>query len=52
MDFDVFTIKVNEYKTFVVKMAQDATIINNTKVTYELVCDVESLLGLTCIFPC
>jgi hypothetical protein len=52
MDFDVFTIKVNEYKTLVVKMAQNATTINNTKVTYELVCDVESLLGLTCVFPC
>jgi hypothetical protein len=52
MDFDVFTIKVNEYKTLVVKMAQDTITINNTKVNYELVCDVESLLGLTCVFLC
>jgi hypothetical protein len=52
MDFDVFTIKVNEYKTLVVKMAQDVTTINKTKVNYELVCDVDNLLGFTCIFPC
>jgi hypothetical protein len=32
-------------------VAQDTTTINTTKVNYELLCDVETLLGFMCIFP-
>jgi hypothetical protein len=42
---------LNEYKPLIMKMAQDTTTINTTKVNHELLCDVETLLGFTCIFP-
>jgi hypothetical protein len=42
---------LNEYKPLIVKVAQDTATINTTKVNHELLCDVETLLGFTCIFP-
>jgi hypothetical protein len=32
-------------------MVQDIASINTTKVNYELLCDAETLLGFTCVFP-
>jgi hypothetical protein len=40
-----------EYKPLVVKMAIDSTIIDIVKANYELLCDLESLLGLACVLP-
>ncbi len=42
---------LNEYKPLIMKVAQDTATINTTKVNHELLCDVETLLGFTCIFP-
>jgi hypothetical protein len=42
---------LNEHKPLIVKMAQDIATINTTKVNYELLCDVGTLLGFTCVFP-
>lgn len=38
----------NEYKRLVVKMNHDVTNIPNTKINYELLRDVEIVMGLTC----
>jgi len=40
-----------EYKTLVVKMAQNNVIIGNAKVNYELLHDVETLLVCFHILP-
>jgi hypothetical protein len=32
-------------------MIQDNVAIEIAKVNYELLCDVETLLGLACVFP-
>jgi hypothetical protein len=42
---------LNEYKPLIMKMAQDIPTINTTRVNYESLCDVETLLSFTCIFP-
>jgi hypothetical protein len=42
---------LNEYKAFVVKMAIDSVSVQITKVNYELLCDVETLLGLAYVIP-
>jgi hypothetical protein len=33
------------------KMAQDNVVVHMGKVNYELLCNVENFLGLTCIMP-
>jgi hypothetical protein len=40
---------LNEYKALVVKMAKDKVTIDITKTNYELMCDLEMLLGIFCI---
>jgi hypothetical protein len=41
----------SEYKALVVKMVEDSVIIDTSKTNYELLCDLETLLGLSCITP-
>lgn len=40
---------LNEYKALVVKMVVDSASVQIVKAKYELLCDVEMLLGLTFI---
>jgi hypothetical protein len=40
-----------EYRSLVVKMVHDNVVFQTTKVNYELLCDVETFLGLACIMP-
>jgi hypothetical protein len=40
-----------EYKTLVVKIVEDSVTIDIAKTNYELLCDLETLLGLSCIIP-
>jgi hypothetical protein len=42
---------LNEYEAFVVKMAIDSASGQITEANYELLCDVETLLGLACVIP-
>ncbi len=42
---------LSEYKALVVKMVEDNVIVDTTKINYELMCDLETLLGLSCIIP-
>ncbi len=39
----------NEYKTFMVKMVNDGASISSVKTNYELLCNVEIIMGLTCV---
>jgi hypothetical protein len=41
----------NEYKTLVIKMVEDNVTLDIGKTNYELMCDLEMLLGLSCIIP-
>jgi hypothetical protein len=41
----------SEYKTLVTKMVEDNVIVDISKTNYELMCDLETLLGLSCIIP-
>jgi hypothetical protein len=40
-----------EYKTLVVKMSDDAASNAATNINYELLCDVEIVMGLTFVLP-
>lgn len=40
---------LNEYKALVVKMTIDSASVQIVKAKYELLCDVEMLLGFACI---
>jgi len=40
---------LNEYRTLVIKMVEDNVIVEIGKTNYELLCDLEMLLGLSCI---
>lgn len=42
---------LNKYKPLIVKMVKVNSTINITKPNYELLCDVETFLGLTCVLP-
>jgi hypothetical protein len=42
---------LNEYKTLVVEMAKDNVTIDVAKTNYELMCDPNTLMGLSCIIP-
>ncbi len=42
---------LNEYKALVVKMVEDNVTDNTTKTNYELLCKLETLLGLFYIIP-
>ncbi len=41
-----------EYKTLVVKMVMDQNTNQQSKFNYEHLCELQILLGLTCICPC
>jgi hypothetical protein len=41
----------SEYKVLVVKMVKDSVIVDTIKTNYELLCDLEMLLGLSCSIP-
>jgi hypothetical protein len=43
---------LNEYKGLVIKMVEDNVIIDTTKTNYELLCNLEMLLGLSTSFLC
>jgi hypothetical protein len=40
-----------EYKTLVVKMSDDVANNVTININYELLCDVETVMGLTCVLP-
>jgi hypothetical protein len=40
-----------EYKTLVVKMHDDLHIVVVTKTNLQYICDIEVVMGLTCIMP-
>jgi len=40
---------LNEYKTLVIKMVEDNVTVEIGKTNYEFLCDLEMLLGLSCI---
>ncbi len=40
-----------KYKTLVVKMSDDATSNATTNTNCELLCDVETIMGLMCVLP-
>jgi hypothetical protein len=40
-----------EYKSLVVKMGDDMAKNASTKNNYELLCDCDIVLGLTCVLP-
>jgi hypothetical protein len=42
---------LNEYQMLVVKMVEDNVSIAIVKANYELLYDVETLLGLVCVLP-
>jgi len=44
-------VVLEEFKTLLVKMAEDATTNEFVIVNYELLCDIETILGLTCLPP-
>ncbi len=40
-----------EYKLLLVKMVEDVATVDNAKANYELLCNVETLLGLPHVLP-
>ncbi len=42
---------LEEFKSLLVKMAQDVTINESTTTNCELTCEVETILGLTSTMP-
>jgi len=42
---------LQKYKTFVVKMVNDSIGNTSAKNNYELLCDCDTILGLTCVLP-
>jgi hypothetical protein len=46
-----FKILVFEYKSVVMKMFEDLLINHVAATNYELFCDVETMMGLTCVLP-
>jgi hypothetical protein len=42
---------VEKYKPLVVKMSDDAISNATINTNYELLCDVETIMGLTCVLP-
>jgi hypothetical protein len=42
---------LSEYKTLVIKMVEDNVTLDIGKTNYEVMCDLEMLLGLSCIIP-
>ncbi len=44
-------VVLEEFKTLIVKMAQDYVFNEFVAVNYELLCDVETIMGFTCVIP-
>jgi hypothetical protein len=42
---------LRKYKTLVVKMNDDFVNNVNVKTNYEFLCDVETIMGLSCVLP-
>jgi hypothetical protein len=42
---------LSEYKALVVKMVKNSVSVDITETNCELMCDPETLLGLSCIIP-
>jgi hypothetical protein len=42
---------LGEYKALVVKMVKNSVSVDIIKPNCELICDLETLLGLSCIIP-
>ncbi len=42
---------VFEYRFVVMKMSEDLPINHVVATNYELLCDVETMMGLTCVLP-
>ncbi len=42
---------LTKYKSLIVKMGDDMTKKASTKNNYELLCDCDIVLGLTCVLP-
>jgi hypothetical protein len=40
-----------QYKPLLVKMVEDVATVDNAKANYELICNVETLLGLPYVLP-
>jgi hypothetical protein len=44
-------VVLEEFKTLFVKLAEDTTTNEFVIVNYELLCDIETVMGLTCLLP-
>jgi len=44
-------VVLEEFKTLLVKMAKDVVVNENTTINYELLCDIEIVLGFTYLLP-
>jgi hypothetical protein len=44
-------IMLNEYKTLVLKMHQDSKVNNRIAHNLELLCDLQIMLGFSCLMP-
>ncbi len=42
---------VSEYRSVVMKMSKDLPTNHVVTINYELRCDVETMMGLTCVLP-
>jgi hypothetical protein len=42
---------LQEYKSLIVKMAKDSTIIAIARVNYKLFCDAKTLFDFACVLP-
>jgi hypothetical protein len=42
---------LSEYKALVVKLVKNSVSVDITKTNCELMCDLETLLGFSCIIP-
>jgi hypothetical protein len=53
MDFNDGPSKklVSEYKFVVMKMFKDLPTNHVATINYELLCDMEKMMGLTCVLP-
>jgi len=47
----LFKVVLEEFKTHIVKMAQNFALNEFVVVNYELLCDVESIMGLIYVIP-
>jgi len=46
-----FRVVLEEFKTLIVKMAQDSVFNEFVAMNSELLCDVETIMGFICVIP-